>query len=857
MRFPRRRTRRAAMLSPLAMFTTIALSVGILGAATPAFADGPDGPAVQLVATVSGDFIAGVPQTVTLTAEDAGGNPDLAWNGTASVFTSEDSTADSFFPGGTSDVTVTDGVGTIELELDTAGPQEISANDDDDVLSDVLTPVTVDPGPTASIAIVGVPATVAAGVPFSYTVNQLDAFGNIVALDGDDIEVYTSDPDFDNDVHTYEGSGTYTARFTVADEYAEITAFDPNNSAISITQALSVTGVIEPTQLVETVDNPSSVAGATTQVTVSAEDAYGDIAATDNSALDVVSTDPQAVINGGDPVTLVNGTATFPVVLDTVGDQSVDVFDDAEEIFTSADVTVTPVVVPAVATHLSISPAQNPQTAGVPSTFTVSALDADGNVVTTDNDDVSVYDSTGLANLGGNGFSTSVALVNGVATISDTFDFATTQTLYAYTDTIGGNTEISVVPGPVAALSFSGVAESVPAGTLYTFSVYASDQFGNVVNISPSAQVTWSSNADPSNPTTVNFVEGLATITGSFDTVGVAGVGTVHVVDGDDTELTADASIDVTPVAVPGGGSSSAPVTNPLTADRVAGADRFATATAISAKEFPTAGSAGAVVLARSDDAADSTVGTVLAAAKNAPLLFTSGATVPAATLAEITRSLRPGGTVYVLGGTAAIPASAATQLSTLGFKVVRLAGADRYGTAIAVAGAIGGNGPVFLATGTGFADALAAGPAAAHGDGVVLLTDGGTLPASVKAYLAAHPSKVFAVGGQAVAADASAIAVAGTDRYATAAAVATTFFTTPSNIGVASGATFADALSGGAYLAHLDGPLLLTAPSSLSAPTSDYLNTMAASTKAAFTFGGADAISADTQTQIDGALDN
>jgi putative cell wall-binding protein len=196
-----------------------------------------------------------------------------------------------------------------------------------------------------------------------------------------------------------------------------------------------------------------------------------------------------------------------------------------------------------------------------------------------------------------------------------------------------------------------------------------------------------------------------------------------------------------------------------------------------------------------------------------------------------------------------------ATQLSTLGFAVVRLAGADRYDTAVAVAEAIGGDGPVFLATGDDFADALAAGPAAAHGSGVVLLTDGDTMPASVTAYLAAHKSKVFAIGGQAAAADSSATAVIGVDRYSTAADVASRFFSSPTNVGVASGTTFADALSGGAYLAHVGGPLLLTPPTSLSAAADAYLSTNVASTKAAFTFGGTAAISSSAQTQIDASL--
>src|SRR6185437_12527687 len=128
------------------------------------------------------------------------------------------------------------------------------------------------------------------------------------------------------------------------------------------------------------------------------------------------------------------------------------------------------------------------------------------------------------------------------------------------------------------------------------------------------------------------------------------------------------------------------------------------------------------------------------------------------------------------------------------GYVVVRYGGADRYATALAVADALGDPSTVMLATGTNFPDALAAGPAAASVGGVVLLSDGTALPSSVSTYLTAHPGKVYAIGGPAIIAYPSATALVGADRYATAAAVATKFFTSPTTIGVASGVKFADA---------------------------------------------------------------
>jgi ell wall binding domain 2 (CWB2)/Bacterial Ig-like domain (group 3) len=271
------------------------------------------------------------------------------------------------------------------------------------------------------------------------------------------------------------------------------------------------------------------------------------------------------------------------------------------------------------------------------------------------------------------------------------------------------------------------------------------------------------------------------------------------------------------------GGGAAAPVAAAGPVTRVAGTDRIATAVTVSQNSFPT-GNAGAVVLARADDYPDALVGGPLAAANNAPLLLTEGSTLPAATATEVKRVLPAGGTVYVLGGTTAVPAAVVNQLTSFGYKVVRYSGADRYATAVVVATALGSPTTVLLATGTNFPDALAAGPAAAHVHGAILLTDGSTVPAETATYLAGT-HVTYAIGGPAAAAVPSATAILGSDRFATAAAVATKFFPSSAVVGVATGAGFPDALAGGAQLALMGGPLLLSSAASVPTSTSNYLN--------------------------------
>jgi YVTN family beta-propeller protein len=299
--------------------------------------------------------------------------------------------------------------------------------------------------------------------------------------------------------------------------------------------------------------------------------------------------------------------------------------------------------------------------------------------------------------------------------------------------------------------------------------------------------------------------------------------------------------------------STSVTALNPIV-PRFAGADRFATAVAISANEYPD-DLANAVVLARADNFPDALVGAPLAAAKNAPLLFTSGTTLPAVTEAEIRRVLVRGKAVYLLGGPSAIPNQIVAQLTALGYSSIRIAGADRFETAVAVADELGNPTTIFLASGSDFADALTAGPAAAQAQGAILLTSPGGVEISTLNYLGAHSATVYAVGGPAAAADPAATPIFGADRFGTAIAVAQQFFPAATSAGIASGGAFPDALAAGAYMATIGGPLLLTPPTTLSPSVVVYLAAAKATTTSADIFGGTAALSANVQTSAEMAL--
>lgn len=158
-----------------------------------------------------------------------------------------------------------------------------------------------------------------------------------------------------------------------------------------------------------------------------------------------------------------------------------------------------------------------------------------------------------------------------------------------------------------------------------------------------------------------------------------------------------------------------------------------------------------------------------------------------------------------------------------------RISGDSRYTTAIAISQSIiepGDSAPVvYLVTGTSYADALSAGPAAARGGGVMLLTTPTTLPAAVGVELdRLNPARIVIVGGPTVISSAVEQAarayvaeaddverIYGADRYATSRLiVADAFGGGVPHLFIATGRNFPDALAAGPASARLGGAVLL-----------------------------------------------
>lgn len=185
-------------------------------------------------------------------------------------------------------------------------------------------------------------------------------------------------------------------------------------------------------------------------------------------------------------------------------------------------------------------------------------------------------------------------------------------------------------------------------------------------------------------------------------------------------------------------------------ATRIAGSDRYATAARVSAASFVPG--VPVAYVATGTSFPDALAGGAAAGRQKGPVLLVTGRSVPSSTASELAR-LKPA-RIVVLGGTSVISDAVATTLRSYatGGALTRLAGADRYATAIAISMATTGNDAprtVYVATGSTFADGLSGAPAAAKANGPLLILPKGSLTAPVAAELRRlNPPRIIILGG-------------------------------------------------------------------------------------------------------------
>ncbi|MFV0407365.1 MAG: cell wall-binding repeat-containing protein [Propioniciclava sp.] len=183
---------------------------------------------------------------------------------------------------------------------------------------------------------------------------------------------------------------------------------------------------------------------------------------------------------------------------------------------------------------------------------------------------------------------------------------------------------------------------------------------------------------------------------------------------------------------------------------RIGGADRYETAALFGGEEERTR-----VVVASGETFADALAGGPAAAMLDSVIVLTRKDQVPTATL-ESLEKLNPD-QIVVLGGEAAITPETAAALGAVvpGATVNRIAGANRYETAAAVATEFwpDGSDTVFYAAGANFPDALSGVPVAALSEAPILLTHVNEHPVEVREATATLGAETqITLGGASVA---------------------------------------------------------------------------------------------------------
>jgi secreted trypsin-like serine protease/putative cell wall-binding protein len=255
---------------------------------------------------------------------------------------------------------------------------------------------------------------------------------------------------------------------------------------------------------------------------------------------------------------------------------------------------------------------------------------------------------------------------------------------------------------------------------------------------------------------------------------------------------------------------------------RISGSDRYSTAATFALDRFDAP--VPVIYLVTGTAFPDALAVAPLAASNAGAVLLVQRDSMPQPTRAAL-QELLPSA-IAVIGGEGAISEAVANEAASItGAKVVRIAGEDRYSTAAEISSRVARRtlpasfSGLFLASGSSFADALGGAAAAASDPPVPLLLTGkdALAPAAAAEIQRLQPDTVYVLGGTGAVSDAVASAVqalgstvtrlAGADRYATSATIATSIFRSGSvEVVTATGRNYPDALVAGC----LGRPLLL-----------------------------------------------
>jgi hypothetical protein len=510
----------------------------------------------HFVLSVPANATAGQTIAVTLSLLDALGGLVSGYTGTVQ-FASTDTQA-SLPPSYT--FTAADaGVHTFNVILKTADAASLTATDTATPNRSVTqTGIMVHAVNAVRFVLSGYPSAITAGMAGSVTAAAYDAFGNVATGYRGTVHFTSSDSQAalpanytftaaDGGVHTFMNVTSKTAAAQA------LTVTDTATASITGTQAgIVVAPAAASTLLVAGFPSPAT-AGVAGMVTVTARDAFGNMATGYIGTVHFTSSDPEAMLPNSYTFTAADmGIHTFSATFGTPGTQSLTATDAITASITGTQAGI--VVSQSAPTSLVVAGFPLSITAGVAGTITVIARDDNGITVVGYRGTVHFSSSDGRAVFPGD--YTFTATDAGMHTFTATLVTAGAQSITA-TDTqtaslTGTQTDIAVAPGMAVRIQVTTSVDSsgTVAGTPFDVTLAVQDAYGNIVT-GYTGTVTFSSHdpygaALPADYTFQPTDMGQATFSG-VTTLYTAGVRDLTVVDTADTTLTGGAAVAVTP----------------------------------------------------------------------------------------------------------------------------------------------------------------------------------------------------------------------------------------------------------------------------------------------------------------------
>ena len=298
------------------------------------------GAATHFTVSAPGTATAGTAFNFTVTALDIFNNTATGYTGTAH-FTSSDSQAT--LPVNYAFVAADNGAHVFSGTLRTIGNQTLTATDTaTGSITGTSGNIAVSGG-TGTHFTVSAPGTATAGTAFSFTVTALDAFNNTATgyrgtahiTSSDSAAILPADYTFvagDNGAHAFSGTILKTAGIQT------LTATDTATGSITGTSGNITVSPGATSHF--TVSAPGTATGGTAfNITVTAKDAFNNTTPSYSGIVHFTSTDGAATLPAN--TTLVSGTGTLAVTLNTSGSQTVTATDTVTSSITGTSGTIT------------------------------------------------------------------------------------------------------------------------------------------------------------------------------------------------------------------------------------------------------------------------------------------------------------------------------------------------------------------------------------------------------------------------------------------------------------------------------------------------------------------------------------